>query len=106
MKLTKAQRANIRTAEQKAGLACLLHGHPRIVHLSFGTQVTCARCGGILGDTLAGSMDVSGYAIVGHQGGTDAPCHNCRNAVNALTRTEKVHLPKDVRAWVKQVAAL
>lgn len=104
MKLTKAQRAKARTAQQKAAIACVLHGHPPIVRSCIG-QVTCGRCDEILGDTIMGGMNLKGRAIVGHEGTVDAPCHECRKAVKALKPCDLVHLPKDVRAWVKKVRA-
>jgi hypothetical protein len=57
--------------DQAKSVVCALIGHSRIHDACFG-QITCARCGAIVGDTLTGSYDGKNTVIVGH----DCPtCH-------------------------------
>jgi len=44
---------------------CAIFGHSRIVHACIG-YITCARCGELLGDTLAGVYDMSNHLVSGH----------------------------------------
>lgn len=44
---------------------CALFDHSKIVHLYFG-EVSCARCGAVIGDTLMGSFDLKGIVIDKH----------------------------------------
>lgn len=53
-------------------LSCVVFGHPRIINICFG-EVTCARCGAILGDTIGGVYRTAGKVVADH-----ANCDACR----------------------------
>jgi hypothetical protein len=99
MKIKTSGRRGGKTEEQRRQIACVLNGHPRIVRMCFG-YVTCARCGHQVGDTLAGSYDVSADVIVGHD------CAACQQNAAKLTRRELTLLPPDVRDEVKALLAM
>ena len=49
-------------------ILCVLWGHPPVVHTCFG-ELTCARCGNHVGDTLCGFATTKGKMVVGHNCG-------------------------------------
>ena len=57
--------------ETKKKVVCALVGHSRIVRLFWG-QVTCGRCGAVVGDTIANATSVKEAVIVGHN------CEECQ----------------------------
>lgn len=63
--------------DTKRSVACALVGHSGIVEVCFG-QVTCGRCGTVLGDTLVGSYSLKGKVVRGHK------CDDCKTAMATL----------------------
>lgn len=71
---------------REKSVICSLIGHSRIVNTCFG-QVTCARCGDIVGDTLAGCYSTRYDVIVGHN------CPECRANFAKLDWKDKFKAP-------------
>lgn len=67
--------------QQKKELACALIGHSRVVNVCFG-EVTCARCGALLGDTYVDSDFVTEAG--GHMT-KDCDCPGCHIAYKTMT---------------------
>ena len=72
--------------EIRRRVLCAKHGCPPVVVTCFG-QVTCARCGAIVGDTLMGSFDMSYVAVVDHD------CEKCRAVWAAMTAQQQQLTP-------------
>lgn len=70
-------------------VVCALVGHSRIVHLCFG-EVSCARCGARIGDTLMSAFDLRKHVITGHD------CKTCRANRKALDWTSTFLVPAEV----------
>ncbi len=87
------------TIEVKRKLACARHGHCGIVNICFG-QVTCVRCGAILGDTLMGAYNPSDDVLEDHN------CSACRANAKELRRVDMLLLPKKIRDQVKALRAV
>lgn len=64
--------------DQKQQITCALVGHSRIRESCLG-QITCGRCGAIVGDAVMGVYDARKDVLVGHD------CEICR--ANAATLT-------------------
>lgn len=87
----------LKSIEARRRMVCAEHGCPPVVRSCMG-QITCVRCDAILGDTLMGSMDLAGYAIVGHN------CTECQRVVGTLTRRQRRLIPADVLKAFQAVA--
>ena len=72
--------------EIRKQLACILLGHSSIVNVCMG-EVTCGRCGDLVGDALRGAYDA----------GEDVIIHDCktrRKNFKALTWRDKLYTPE------------
>ncbi len=67
-------------------ILCVLVGHSRIVEMCWG-QVTCARCGDVVGDTLVGACDLVGRVVMEHD------CETCREVWDELTWRDRLLAP-------------
>lgn len=85
------------TDKQKAEIACTLVGHSSVVNSCFG-EVSCARCGTVVGDCLLGFYDTVDLLIVGHE------CPDCFKAYKKLTPADKfmVDLKPTVQAFKRK----
>ena len=72
--------------ETKKRVTCAIMGHSHIVNSCFG-QITCARCGEIVGDTLLGMYYDPLAVLVGHN------CPDCRSNYERLGWESKVLTP-------------
>ncbi len=66
---------------------CAVFGCPPVVHSCWG-QLTCARCGAIVGDTLTGSTELYGLAIVDCE-----CCDDCGEVLASLSLIERLLTP-------------
>lgn len=73
--------------ETRKGIVCALVGHSRIVDACFG-QITCGRCGTILGDTLAGCYDTNDKVVIDHN------CELCKVNYKKMGWRDKLFIDK------------
>ncbi|MCK5235945.1 MAG: hypothetical protein KAR06_03080 [Deltaproteobacteria bacterium] len=91
-KLTKKeaiQRINsavklLNTSKEEA--ACMLLGHSGIVGSCFG-QITCGRCGEVIGDALTSTYDAGDKVLVGHK------CETCVSNFKKMNWRDKLYTP-------------
>jgi hypothetical protein len=74
--------------DTRNGIVCALIGHSRIVDACFG-QITCGRCGAIVGDTLAGCYDMKGHTVIDHN------CEACRDNYAKMGWQDKLFIDKE-----------
>jgi hypothetical protein len=74
--------------ETRNGIVCALVGHSRIVDACFG-QITCGRCGAIVGDTLAGCYDLENHTIIDHS------CDECKANYKKMGWRDKLFIDKE-----------
>jgi hypothetical protein len=70
---------------------CIWFGCSPIVHSCFG-EITCARCGDILGDTLMGCVPEEFFmdkVIIGHN------CKKCRETYLKLSRFDRFGISRE-----------
>lgn len=72
--------------ETARAVICALVGHSKVIDICFG-QVTCNRCGEILGDTLIGCYDTTDKVVVNHA------CDTCRDNYKKLDWHSKLMTP-------------
>lgn len=66
----------LRGGDRKS-VMCALVGHSRIVESCLG-QITCSRCGAVIGDALVGTFDGSDDRVFhGHKVNSE-PCRTCK----------------------------
>jgi hypothetical protein len=74
------------TDDDLRDMLCAAFGHPPVVKGCFG-QVTCARCGTLLGDVLLSTYDMEKKALIGHD------CETCRAVIAGLTPEQALLTP-------------
>lgn len=73
--------------ETQKKMLCAEHGHPPVIEICIG-EVTCARCGAILGDRLMGVYDTTNKAVIGHG------CDKCYAIYDGMTDIQKELTPR------------
>ena len=92
--MTKAeakQRIKGLSDDQQKAMLCALVGHSRIRDYCFGYH-HCARCGAMLGDSLAGAYQDDKAAYPGHLGRDIEGCH-CNENAKTLTWRDTLKTP-------------
>lgn len=84
--------------EVKRAVLCARHGHPPVVDVCIG-QVTCARCGAILGDTLMSTYPLDKCVVRNHD------CPTCRQIWNTLTPIQRKLTPNPFKKEKQAVPA-
>ncbi len=84
--LEKLKLLDLQDEETEKDIVCALVGHSDIINICFG-EVTCGRCGDILGDTIIGLYDTKENVVIGHD------CKTCRKNFKKLTWRDKFMAP-------------
>lgn len=84
--LEKLKLLDLQDEGTKKDVVCALVGHSDIIDVCFG-EVTCGRCGEIVGDTLMGMYSLKEKVIMGHD------CKVCRKNFKKLTWRDKFMAP-------------
>ena len=71
---------------QIQSMLCAVFGHPPVVHACFG-ELTCARCGAHVGDTMLGASTLKGRVLFDHD------CPECREVWKKMTPEQKLLTP-------------
>ena len=69
-------------------ILCALFGHPPVVIACCG-ELTCARCGAIVGDTLMNGRAMRHRSILGHD------CTHCKLIRAKMTRRDRLLTPTE-----------
>jgi len=75
---------------QKLRIYCVKYGHARYVSVFWG-QVSCGRCGEVVGDLLTSVYNCKDKLVIGCK---DVACMSCDNVRKSLLRFDKKILSK------------